>query len=78
MLLKNVTAEKMEFESLQPKAIEPKIETYTVEDLDKAIEMIKESEKPFIFAGGGVISSGASQELKEFAEKKLMHLFVKH
>ena len=45
---KNVTAEKMEFESLQPKAIEPKIETYTVEDLDQAIEMIKESEKPFI------------------------------
>ena len=66
---KNVTAEKMEFEPLQPKAIEPKTETYTVEDLDKAIEMIKESEKPFIFAGGGVISSGASQELKEFAEK---------
>ena len=66
---KNVTAEKMEFESLQPKAIEPKTETYTVEDLDQAIEMIKESEKPFIFAGGGVISSGASQELKEFAEK---------
>ena len=66
---KNVTAEKMKFESLQPKAIEPKIETYTVEDLDQAIEMIKESEKPFIFAGGGVISSGASQELKEFAEK---------
>ena len=66
---KNVTAEKMEFEPLQPKAIEPKIETYTVEDLDQAIEMIKESEKPFIFAGGGVISSGASQELKEFAEK---------
>ena len=51
---KNVTAEKMKFESLQPKAIEPKIETYTVEDLDQAIEMIKESEKPFIFAGGGV------------------------
>ena len=66
---KNVTAEKMEFEPLQPKAIEPKTETYTVEDLDQAIEMIKESEKPFIFAGGGVISSGANQELKEFAEK---------
>ena len=66
---KNVTAEKMEFEPLQPKTIEPKTETYTVEDLDKAIEMIKESEKPFIFAGGGVISSDASQELKEFAEK---------
>ena len=66
---KNVTAEKMEFEPLQPKVIEPKTETYTVEDLDQAIEIIKESEKPFIFAGGGVISSGASQELKEFAEK---------
>lgn len=34
----------MEFEPLQPKVIEPKTETYTVEDLDQAIEMIKESE----------------------------------
>ena len=34
---KNVTAEKMEFEPLQPKAIEPKTETYTVEDLQKKL-----------------------------------------
>ena len=73
---KNVTAEKMEFEPLQPKAIEPKTETYTVEDLDQAIEIIKESEKPFIFAGGGVISSGASQELKEFADRIKILPFV--
>ena len=33
--------------------------------------MIKESEKPFIFAGGGVISSGASQELKRISLKKI-------
>ena len=35
---KNVTAEKMELNHFKPKAIEPKIETYTVEDLDQAIE----------------------------------------
>ena len=78
---KNVTAEKMEFEPLQPKAIEPKTETYTVEDLDQAIEIIKESEKPFIFAGGGVISSGASQELKEFAAavtERFKNPFIDH
>ena len=78
---KNVTAEKMEFEPLQPKVIEPKTETYTVEDLDQAIEIIKESEKPFIFAGGGVISSGASQELKEFAAavtERFKNPFIDH
>ena len=31
--------------------------------------MIKESEKPFIFVGGGAVLSDASKELKEFVEK---------
>lgn len=34
-----------------------------------AIKFINESEKPVIFAGGGVISSEASKMLKKFAEK---------
>ena len=66
---KNVTAEKMEFEPKTPVTVYPKTETIIERDLDKAIEMIKASEKPFIFAGGGVIAADASQELKEFAEK---------
>lgn len=34
-----------------------------------AIKAISASLKPIIYAGGGVIASGASKELKEFAEK---------
>ncbi|MDD5270526.1 MAG: biosynthetic-type acetolactate synthase large subunit [Candidatus Omnitrophica bacterium] len=35
----------------------------------KAAKMISESKKPVIYAGGGVILSGAAKQLKEFAEK---------
>ncbi|AEM77536.1 biosynthetic-type acetolactate synthase large subunit [Thermoanaerobacter wiegelii] len=38
-------------------------------ELDKAIELILQSKKPVIFAGGGVIWGEASAELIEFAEK---------
>ncbi len=37
--------------------------------IDRAIELIKEAERPLIYAGGGIISSNASPELVEFATK---------
>jgi acetolactate synthase-1/2/3 large subunit len=37
--------------------------------LKRALEMIAESKKPVIYAGGGVILSNASAELRAFAEK---------
>lgn len=37
--------------------------------IEKAVELIKQSNRPLIFAGGGVIISNASTELKEFANK---------
>jgi acetolactate synthase-1/2/3 large subunit len=37
--------------------------------IKKAVKLIAQSKKPIIYAGGGVISSGAHQELKELAEK---------
>jgi len=37
--------------------------------IKKAIRAISESKRPIIYSGGGVISSGASQQLKELAEK---------
>jgi len=36
--------------------------------IDKAVEMISEAERPVIYAGGGVINSDASQELVALAE----------
>jgi len=38
-------------------------------DIEKAVEMIQEAKRPVIYAGGGVVSSGANKELLEFAEK---------
>ncbi|GMO54552.1 MAG: biosynthetic-type acetolactate synthase large subunit [Termitinemataceae bacterium] len=43
--------------------------TFNDNDIDHALEMIKASKKPLIYAGGGVIISNACNELKEFAEK---------
>ncbi|MCP4352716.1 MAG: biosynthetic-type acetolactate synthase large subunit [Desulfobacterales bacterium] len=40
-----------------------------IKQLQKVTELIKEAEKPMIFAGGGVILSKASRELTEFARK---------
>ncbi|MGI6702327.1 MAG: biosynthetic-type acetolactate synthase large subunit [Christensenellales bacterium] len=38
-------------------------------DISKALNMLKESKRPFIYAGGGVIISGASEELLRFADR---------
>ncbi len=35
----------------------------------KAVEMVREAKRPFIYAGGGVISAGAAEELSAFAKK---------
>ncbi len=37
--------------------------------IKKAIRLIKQAKRPLIYAGGGVITSGAHLELKELAEK---------
>ncbi|MCM8791711.1 MAG: biosynthetic-type acetolactate synthase large subunit [Candidatus Omnitrophica bacterium] len=37
--------------------------------IKKAVKLIVESKRPLIYAGGGVITSGAHQELKSLAEK---------
>jgi acetolactate synthase-1/2/3 large subunit len=37
--------------------------------IKKATKLISQAKKPIIYAGGGVISSGANLELREFAEK---------
>ena len=68
-ITKDVTVNKSEYTPVKPEIIHPRGYTFTNFDIDEAIKMINESERPFIFAGGGVIASDASEELKEFAEK---------
>ena len=38
-------------------------------DLEKALSLIDESERPYIYFGGGIISGGAEEELIQLAEK---------
>ena len=38
-------------------------------DIDKAVEMIEEAKRPFVFVGGGAILSDASEELRAFVDK---------
>ncbi len=68
-ITKDVTANETEYTPAEPVKVVPDISTIKEEDLEQAVRMIKESEKPMIFVGGGATISGASEELKEFAEK---------
>lgn len=68
-ITKDVTAAEAEYTYEEPAVIERKTDTIREEDINKVIEMIKVSRRPYIMAGGGVIISGASEELKEFVEK---------
>ncbi len=40
----------------------------TEEQVNKAVRLIMESERPVIYSGGGIISSGAHEELRQLAE----------
>ena len=67
-ITKDVTANKCEFVPVKPEPIV--IESnYTEEDINTALELIRNSRKPFIYLGGGAIASDAAKEVKEFAKK---------
>lgn len=65
---KDVTAHMTRYEPIQPQKPARRTELITDAQLEKAAEMIHASKKPFLYAGGGVISSDASEELMQFAE----------
>ncbi len=51
----------------EPTPIAPYTAEMLESDLDQAAKLISEAEKPFIFVGGGAITSGAAEELRKFA-----------
>lgn len=66
---KDVSANICEFENKPIKHYEY-IKNDTVDaQIEKAIELIKASKKPFIYAGGGVVSCNATELMKQFVEK---------
>ena len=68
-ITKNATADKTEYEYKKPVMPERVTETIRNEDIEKALEMIQEAKRPFIFVGGGSVISGASEAVNTFAHK---------
>lgn len=66
---KNIQIEKTTYKQLKPNQVERKISHLKQQDIDEAIEMINKAKKPFIYVGGGAITSGACEEVLELAEK---------
>ena len=64
---KDVTAAVTEYTYQEPTPIAPYTAEMLESDLDQAAKLISEAEKPFIFVGGGAITSGAAEELRKFA-----------
>ena len=68
-ITKDATANVAEYVPMKPAKILPKVNTIKEADIEKAIDLIEKAKKPYIFVGGGVTISGASEELAEFVEK---------
>ncbi|MCR5213330.1 MAG: biosynthetic-type acetolactate synthase large subunit [Eubacterium sp.] len=68
-ITKDVTASKADYTYKKPDAIERKTDTIKESHIEKALEMIENSKKPYILVGGGVTLSGASEELAKFVKK---------
>lgn len=66
---KDITIEKSDYEDLDPIEVTPKVKHITKDVLDEVARYINSSQKPLIYAGGGVINSGATEELIDIAEK---------
>ena len=67
---KDVTSMKTEFIPGKPFQVrEAPISPTIDEDIENAAKMINESSRPLIFAGGGILISGATDKLKAFADK---------
>ncbi len=68
---KDVTKETFDYTPIKEVRLKSYNPTYNpnMKQLRKAVNLIKESERPVIFAGGGIILSRAAAELTEFARK---------
>ena len=66
---KDVTANFCEFENVPVKRYQYVKSDIVDAQIDKAIELIKSSKKPYIYAGGGVVSCDAVDDMKAFVYK---------
>ena len=66
---KDVTGAVTEFSPIVPtKRLRGDGRRYSDSDIDRVIEMIKVSKRPYLYVGGGAVISGAGEKLKKFVE----------
>lgn len=63
---KDVTANFCEFKNVPVKRYQYVKSDIVDTQIDKAVELIKSSKKPYIYAGGGVVSCDAVDDMKDF------------
>lgn len=66
---KDVTSAKAEYQKEELGKYIPDSSHINEEGIARAVAMLEESRKPYVFVGGGAVISGASVELKEFVER---------
>jgi acetolactate synthase I/II/III large subunit len=66
---KNVQMEVVEFSDWPEPGMPVSVEPCERADLERAAEMVNESERPILYLGGGVIHAGAASEALRIAEK---------
>ena len=68
-ITKSATAAKTEYTYKKPEPIVPSADSIDEEAVEKAATMIAHAKRPFVFVGGGVVLSNASEELRRFVRK---------
>ena len=66
---KDVTAALCEYEKKTPQPIINHNPAEINEQIARAVELIKESRRPFVYAGGGIVSCNAEGALGEFVSR---------
>ncbi len=66
-ITKDVTANTCEYEKKEPLPFKNSCK-YTDADIEKAVALMEEAKRPFIYVGGGAVISEAYQEVRKLAE----------
>lgn len=66
-ITKDVTANTCEYEKKEHLPFKNSCK-YTDADIEKAVALMEEAKRPFIYVGGGAVISGAYQEVRKLAE----------
>ncbi len=67
---KDVQKEAAEFDAFPPPGVADPKPAFAPEQIDRAVEMIHQADRPVIYAGGGIVASGAGAELVALAERR--------